>query len=36
MGATIEFARHILMKTTDEETLQKVQNGMQYEHTFRQ
>lgn len=35
MGATIEFARHILMKTVDEETLEKVQNGIQYEHTFR-
>ena len=35
MGATIEFARHILMKLTDEATLEKVQNGIQYEHTFR-
>ncbi|MCR4950033.1 MAG: DJ-1/PfpI family protein [Solobacterium sp.] len=35
MGATIEFARHILMKLTDEEVLEKVQNGIQYEHTFR-
>lgn len=36
MGATIEFARHILMKTTDEETLKKVEAGMQYEHSFRE
>lgn len=35
MGATIEFARHILMKTVDEETLNKVQYGIQYEHTFK-
>ena len=35
MGATIEFARHILKKTVSDEVLEKVQNGMQYEHTFR-
>lgn len=35
MGATIEFARHIIMKLCDEETLHKVENGIQYEHTFR-
>ncbi len=35
MGATIEFARHILMKLTDEAVLQKVERGMQYEHSFR-
>ncbi len=36
MGATIEFARHILMKTVSEEVLKSVQNGIQYEHTFRE
>ena len=35
MGATIEFARHILKKLVSEETLRKVENGIQYEHTFR-
>lgn len=36
MGATIEFARNILKKLTDEETLKKVEYGMQYEHSFRE
>lgn len=35
MGATIEFAREILKVLTDEETLKKVEYGIQYEHTFR-
>ena len=35
MGATIEFARQILTQLVDEETLKAVQNGIQYEHTFR-
>lgn len=35
MGATIEFARHIIQALCDEETLHKVENGIQYEHTFR-
>ena len=35
MGATIEFARHILMKVADKEALDKVEQGMQYEHSFR-
>ena len=35
MGATIEFARHIIMAISDESTLKKVQDGMQYEHSFR-
>lgn len=35
MGATIEFAREILKKITDEETLKKVEKGMQYEHSFK-
>lgn len=35
MGATIEFARQILMQLVDEEVLKTVQNGIQYEHTFR-
>ncbi|MBR3348678.1 MAG: DJ-1/PfpI family protein [Solobacterium sp.] len=35
MGATIEFARHILMKTVDQKTLDNVQYGIQYEHTFK-
>lgn len=36
MGATIEFAREILKQIVDEETLKKVQHGMQYEHSFRE
>ncbi|HCK88188.1 MAG TPA: DJ-1 family protein [Erysipelotrichaceae bacterium] len=36
MGATIEFARQILMAVADEETLKKVERGMQYEHAFRE
>ena len=35
MGATIEFARHILKCIADEETLKNVEKGMQYEHSFR-
>lgn len=35
MGATIEFARKIIAKLTDAETLKKVERGMQYEHSFR-
>jgi hypothetical protein len=35
MGATIEFARQIIMALCDEETLAKVEAGMQYEHSFR-
>lgn len=35
MGATIEFARQILMQLISEEELKKVQHGMQYEHSFR-
>ncbi len=35
MGATIEFARQIILYLTDEETLKKVEYGMQYEHSFR-
>lgn len=35
MGATIEFARQILMKLVDEKTLHKVEYGIQYEHNFR-
>jgi 4-methyl-5(b-hydroxyethyl)-thiazole monophosphate biosynthesis len=36
MGATIEFSREILKKLVDEETLKKVEYGIQYEHTFRE
>ena len=36
MGATIEFAREILKAITDEETLKRVEYGIQYEHTFRE
>ncbi|MDO5109106.1 MAG: DJ-1/PfpI family protein [Erysipelotrichaceae bacterium] len=35
MGATIEFARQIIMALADEATLAKVEAGMQYEHSFR-
>ena len=35
MGATIEFARKILMQLVSEEELKGVQHGMQYEHSFR-
>jgi 4-methyl-5(b-hydroxyethyl)-thiazole monophosphate biosynthesis len=35
MGATIEFARQILMKLVDEKTLRHVEYGIQYEHNFR-
>lgn len=35
MGATIEFARLIIGALTDQETLEKVEYGMQYEHSFR-
>lgn len=35
MGATIEFARQILMKLVDEKTLRRVEYGIQYEHNFR-
>ena len=36
MGATIAFALLILKNIVDEETIKKVQHGIQYEHTFRQ
>lgn len=36
MGATIEFARNILKQLCDEETMKKVEYGMQYEHSFRE
>lgn len=35
MGATIEFARSILKQIADENTLKRVEYGMQYEHSFR-
>lgn len=35
MGATVEFARTILAELADEETMRKVEYGMQYEHSFR-
>lgn len=35
MGATIEFARNLIKALCDEETLQKTEYGMQYEHSFR-
>ena len=35
MGATIEFAREIIKALADEETLHRVEYGIQYEHTFR-
>ena len=35
MGATIEFARTIIRRLTDEKTMQKLEYGMQYEHSFR-
>ncbi len=35
MGATIEFARLIIRRLTDEETMQRLEYGMQYEHSFR-
>ena len=35
MGATIEFARKIIRRLTDETTMQKLEYGMQYEHSFR-
>jgi 4-methyl-5(b-hydroxyethyl)-thiazole monophosphate biosynthesis len=36
MGATIEFARLILMQLVDEDAVKKVEYGMQYEHSFRE
>ena len=36
MGATIEFAREIIKKIADEDTLKAVEKGMQYEHSFRE
>lgn len=36
MGATIEFARRIIRRIAGEETLAKVEYGMQYEHSFRE
>jgi 4-methyl-5(b-hydroxyethyl)-thiazole monophosphate biosynthesis len=35
MGATIEFARQLLMKIVDEDTMKHLEYGMQYEHSFR-
>ena len=35
MGATIEFARTIIRRLTDEKTMKKLEYGMQYEHSFR-
>ena len=35
MGATIEFARTIIRRLTDEQTMKKLEYGMQYEHSFR-
>ena len=35
MGATIEFARNLIKALCDEETLEKTEYGMQYEHSFR-
>ena len=35
MGATIEFARTIIRRLTDEKTMRKLEYGMQYEHSFR-
>lgn len=35
MGATIEFARMILMELVDPAMLRHVEYGMQYEHAFR-
>ena len=36
MGATIEFAREIIKKIADEDTLKAVEKGMQYKHSFRE
>ncbi len=35
MGATIEFARLIIRRLTDESVMRKLEYGMQYEHSFR-
>lgn len=35
MGATIEFARLILKNYLDEQAMDKVEYGIQYEHSFR-
>ncbi len=35
MGATIEFARLIIRRLTDDETMRRLEYGMQYEHSFR-
>lgn len=35
MGATVEFARHILMATVSQDVLKSVEYGIQYEHSFR-
>ena len=35
MGATLEFAREILKTVLSEEELKSVENGIQYEHSFR-
>ena len=35
MGATIEFARMIIRRLTDDETMRRLEYGMQYEHSFR-
>lgn len=35
MGATIEFALQILKQLVSEERLERVEYGMQYEHSFR-
>jgi 4-methyl-5(b-hydroxyethyl)-thiazole monophosphate biosynthesis len=35
MGATIEFARLIIRRLTDDAVMRKLEYGMQYEHSFR-
>ncbi len=35
MGATIEFARNILKEFLSDEEMHNVENGIQYEHSFR-
>lgn len=35
MGATLEFAREILKTVLSEDEMSKVENGIQYEHSFK-
>jgi 4-methyl-5(b-hydroxyethyl)-thiazole monophosphate biosynthesis len=35
MGATIEFARLIIRRLTDDAVMRRLEYGMQYEHSFR-